>query len=155
MDALRRIVRALRLSSTDLERTHGVSVAQLFVLEQLADGHARSIRQLADETLTDPSSVSVVVARLTERKLVSRRADASDGRRAQVALTAAGRTLLSRSPEPIQARLLTALRKLPARRVRELAATLDILAATTGSDSPELFFERTPKRVAPARRRSR
>jgi len=60
MDALRRIVRALRLSSTDLERTHGVSVAQLFVLEQLADGHARSIKQLADETLTDPSSVSVV-----------------------------------------------------------------------------------------------
>jgi DNA-binding MarR family transcriptional regulator len=155
MDSLRRIVRALRLSSTDLERTHGVSVAQHFVLEQLADGQPRSIRELARETLTDPSSVSVVVARLVEHKLVTRRADASDGRRARVALTNGGRTLLSRAPEPIQARLLASLRRLPARRVRELAATLDVLAAATGTGDAELFFERAHKRVAAKRRRSR
>jgi len=146
MDGLRRIVRGLRLSSSDLERRLGLSVAQLFALQKLGDGEPRSIRRLAAETLTDPSSVSVVVARLVERRLVTRRADRRDHRRAQIALTATGRSLLRRAPEPPQARLLEALHALPPRRLRELAVTLDGLAARLGTGEVSLFFEEAPRR---------
>src|SRR4029079_19302546 len=93
LDSLRRIVRALRLSASEAEKTRGISVAQLFVLQQLADG-SRSIGQLAAETLTDPSSVSVVARRLVDRGLASRKTARDDARRVDLTLTAAGKRLL-------------------------------------------------------------
>jgi DNA-binding MarR family transcriptional regulator len=140
LDALRRIVRALRLSSVEVDRALGISMAQLFVLQQLADGRPRSLVELAAETLTDPSSVSVVVRRLVDRKLVVRRADETDGRRAQVTITASGRALLQRAPEPVQQRLLHTLAALPDRRLAELTRTLGELATAVGGE-PGLFFE--------------
>ena len=47
MDALRRIVRALRISARAAEGRLGISGAQLFVLHQLANGDASSIEELA------------------------------------------------------------------------------------------------------------
>jgi DNA-binding MarR family transcriptional regulator len=147
LDSLRHIVRALRLSATDSERALGISMAQLFVLQQLADGRPRSIVELAAETLTDPSSVSVVVQRLVARKLVSRRADRADARRAQLTLTSAGRALLARAPEPVQEKLLASLEDLSDRRLAELARSLGRLAHAIGvpAGEPTLFFEDAPK----------
>src|SRR6516165_4152555 len=87
MDSLRRIVRGLRLSARDAERSAGISGAQLFVLQSLAEERASSLNDLADRTLTDQSSVSVVVKRLTDRKLVARKAAADDARRIELSLT--------------------------------------------------------------------
>jgi DNA-binding MarR family transcriptional regulator len=60
LNALRRIVRDLRLGARDAERSAGISGAQLFVLQALADERASSLNELADRTHTDQSSVSVV-----------------------------------------------------------------------------------------------
>ncbi|HEX3345342.1 MAG TPA: helix-turn-helix domain-containing protein, partial [Polyangiaceae bacterium] len=73
MDALRRVVRDLRLSARDAERSAGISGAQLFVLQSLRNEAAASLNELAERTLTDQSSVSVVVKRLADRKLVARK----------------------------------------------------------------------------------
>src|SRR4051794_8130303 len=64
MDAIRRIVRVLRVSSRAAEKQVGLSGAQLFVLHKLADTPALSLNELADRTRTHQSSVSVVVQRL-------------------------------------------------------------------------------------------
>src|SRR5262245_858835 len=98
LDAFRRIVRELRLGARTAERAVGVSAAQLFVLEKLAANPAASVAELAARTLTDPSSVSVVVSRLAERGLVSRTTASADARRAEIALTARGRALARRAP---------------------------------------------------------
>src|SRR5215831_20040400 len=113
MDALRRIVRALRLSARAAEGRLGISGAQLFVLHQLADGDASSIDELAARTLTHQSSVSVVVSRLAERGLVIRRTARDDARRTEIALSAAGRAMLRRAPESLQEHLLRALTRMP------------------------------------------
>jgi DNA-binding MarR family transcriptional regulator len=146
LDALRRIVRALRLSASETERALGISVAQLFILQQLADGRPRSLVALAAETLTDPSSVSAVVQRLAKQKLVSRRADPDDARRAQVTLSTAGRALLDRAPEPVQERLLASLADLSERRLAEFSSSLGRMAdAIAGAHvEPGLFFEDAP-----------
>jgi DNA-binding MarR family transcriptional regulator len=62
LDALRRIVRHLRLVAGQSESRVGVAPAQLFVLSRLHDQPASSVRELAARTLTDPSSVSVVLS---------------------------------------------------------------------------------------------
>ncbi|HEX2573043.1 MAG TPA: MarR family winged helix-turn-helix transcriptional regulator [Polyangia bacterium] len=154
LDAFRRIVRQLRLSARDAEKTVKLSGAQLFVLERLAEAPASSIAELATRTLTDPSSVSVVVQRLVARGLVSRRRASKDARRAELTITAAGRRRLARAPEPVQARLVEALLRLPERELRSLARGLTTLIQEMGAEgeAPTMFFEEeAPARPASAR----
>jgi DNA-binding MarR family transcriptional regulator len=153
VDALRRVVRDLRLSARDAERAAGISGAQLFVLQALADSSASSLNDLADRTLTDQSSVSVVVKRLVDRKLVMRKASSVDARRIELSLTAAGRRLLARCPEPTQIRLVAALRRLSSQEVQGLMRGLGALVRemSLASEAPRMFFDddsgRAPRRV--------
>lgn len=152
VDALRRVVRDLRLSARDAERAAGISGAQLFVLQALADASAASLNDLADRTLTDQSSVSVVVKRLVDRKLVARKPSSVDARRVELSLTAAGRRLLARCPEPTQMRLVAALRRLSPAEVQGLTRGLGALVREMGleTEAPRMFFDddsaRAPRR---------
>jgi DNA-binding MarR family transcriptional regulator len=143
MDALRRVVRALRLTARDAERSAGISGAQLFVLQSLADQPASSLNDLAERTLTDQSSVSVVVKRLTARKLVARKASPVDARRVELSLTPAGRRLLARCPEPTQARLVLSLKRLETRELDDITKGLTALVREMGIQdaAPEMLFD--------------
>src|SRR5690348_9331916 len=112
LDAIRRMVRTLRTSATDIERNTGLSAAQTFVLQLLAEEPAESMNDLAARTLTDQSSVSVVVSRLESKGLVERGQSASDARRTRVTITDAGRARLAGRPVTVQARLIRALETL-------------------------------------------
>ena len=72
LDGVRRIVQALRASSRWAEQHVGLSGAQLFVLQKLAETPAMSVNELAARTHTHQSSVSMVVSRLVEHGLVTR-----------------------------------------------------------------------------------
>jgi DNA-binding MarR family transcriptional regulator len=148
LDHLRHIVRALRLSSHSSERELGISGAQLFVLRELAAEPGASLRLLAERTLTDPSSVSVVAARLVERGLVNRGRDPSDARRVALTLTRRGHALLARAPEPIQVQLISALQKMEKKRLLQLEVTLEELVIAIGADSgpAPMFFDDEPSR---------
>ena len=154
MDALRRLVRALRLSARAAEKTAGISGAQLFVLQELAAAPVDSLGALAARTHTDQSSVSVVVRRLVEHGLVARRHAITDARRIELALTAPGRAVLRRAPEPVQKRLLAALARLSPPRRRALARTLTEIAqaAVPEGERPGMFFEEEPAGRARRRR---
>jgi len=144
LDGLRVIVRALRASAYSAERGLGVSGAQLFVLRELESEPGASLAQLAAKTMTDPSSVSVVVARLVETGLVLRKRDPTDARRAQLTLAPRGRTLLKKAFESVQRRLIGSLQAMPKKKVRRLAEMLAEVAAALGVDRaeiPQMFFE--------------
>ncbi|HEY5453139.1 MAG TPA: MarR family winged helix-turn-helix transcriptional regulator [Polyangia bacterium] len=147
LDAIRRIVRALRESSRAAESAVGIGAAQLFVLHRLAASPALSLNELAARTFTHQSSVSVVVSRLVERGLLTRtRGDGDDGRRVAISVTPAGRALLARAPAAAQERLVAGLALLGAGPRRELAALLgrlvDLMALP--DRSPPMFFESAP-----------
>lgn len=143
MDALRRVVRALRLTARDAERSAGISGAQLFVLQNLSVQPAASLNELAERTLTDQSSVSVVVKRLAARKLVARKASVTDARRVELSVTSAGRRLLARCPEPMQARLLASLRGLDGKQLGDITAGLTALVRVMEIEdaAPRLLFD--------------
>jgi DNA-binding MarR family transcriptional regulator len=141
MDALRRIVRALRLVAGDVERELGLSVAQLFVLQQLADGSPRSINELAELTVSDPSTISGLIRRLVERNLIHRGTSAEDARRAEVTISREGAALLKHAPAAPQAKLVAALEAMPQKRLRGLTTGLVELAVLLGPVEPRFFFE--------------
>jgi DNA-binding MarR family transcriptional regulator len=125
MNAVRSVVRALRINTRSIELKMGISLAQLFVLQQLAERSAESLNELAERTATHQSSVSVVVRRLVERGYVSRTASAADKRRIEIAVTDTGRTLLAGAPVTIQMQLMSALRDMDSKDQHLLADLLE------------------------------
>jgi DNA-binding MarR family transcriptional regulator len=143
LDAIRRIVQTLRESSRLAERRLGLSGAQLFVLNTLAEHPGSSVNELAAATHTHQSSVSAVITRLVEQGLVQRTTSNRDGRRVELTLSASGRRSAARAPDPAQARLVAAIEQLAPARRRQLAASLGEVAnaLADGEGAPAMFFE--------------
>lgn len=146
MDALRRIVRALHAANARAEGSLQVTAAQLFVLRQIAAAPGLSLSALAERTRSAPSSVSEVVARLVSEGLVQRRASRHDARRAELALSPAGRTLAARGGETIQERLVAAYERLSAPEQQSLVEAMEAWIAAAGLDHepPAFFFSGGP-----------
>ena len=136
VDSIRAIVKALRDSGRDAEQKLGITSAQLFVLQELRDQPA-SINELAERTYTHQSSVSMVVARLAEHRLVTRTAARSDARKLSVSLTPAGRAMLRKSPEAAQLRLTKALRQLSRNDLKLLSSQLGNLVSIMEGDAAD------------------
>jgi DNA-binding MarR family transcriptional regulator len=125
MNVVRSIVRAQRINTRAIEVKMGISLAQLFVLQHLAERPAESLNDLAERTATHQSSVSVVVRRLVERGYVTRTTAAADKRRIQIDVTDKGRALLADAPVTIQAQLMAGLRVLGREDQTRLADLLE------------------------------
>jgi DNA-binding MarR family transcriptional regulator len=134
MNALRSVVRALRVNTRAIELKMGMSLAQLFVLQQLADRPSDSLNDLAERTATHQSSVSVVVRRLVERGLVVRTPSAADKRRIEIDVTPAGRALLAEAPMTIQTQLIAGLGQLPMSQQTQLADLFEMWLRAAGVD---------------------
>jgi len=149
LDAIRRLVRLLRLSDRAAQANVGLSAAQLFVLHELGKTPALSLGELADRTRTDQSSVSTVVTRLVTAGLVERERAPDDGRKLALTLSRAGRVALRKAPPVAQELLLDAIEKMGAtdrRRFAELFAEfLDSIHADQ-APAPMLFEEESPKK---------
>jgi DNA-binding MarR family transcriptional regulator len=125
MNAVRSVVRALRINTRAIESQMGISLAQLFVLQQLAERPAHSLNELAERTATHQSSVSVVVRRLVDGGYVSRTTSASDKRRIEIDVTTTGRALLAGAPSTIQLQLVTSLHGMSSDDQKTLADLLE------------------------------
>jgi DNA-binding MarR family transcriptional regulator len=157
MNSLRRLVHGLRVFDRMAERRTGLSGAQLFVLGRLAAGGATNINELAERTCTHQSSVSVVARKLGARGLVSRSHPRQDGRKVDLAITAAGRRILARAPAAAQDKLIAALGRLtPADRLN-LARLLSAWVDSAGLKfiHPALFFHETVNRKPSGHARKR
>jgi DNA-binding MarR family transcriptional regulator len=157
LNALRQIVRSLRVSSRTAEQRVGLSGAQLFVLQCLARQSPCSVNELATRTATDQSSVSVVVSRLVARGHVLRTPSKADRRSVELSLTKSGRALLERAPEAAQDRLIFALGRLPKAELKSLSRSLAkvVELAEVSHESPSLFFEEGPTLASGKGRASR
>jgi len=156
LDDVRRLVQALRRSAGAAQRQLGISGAQLFVLQRLAEHPGASVGELAQHTATHQSSVSVVARRLIERGLVLRAPSPTDRRRAVLRLTPRGHALLRHAPASPGESLQAALSRLPSPTRRGLALGLRALLAELGAShlAPSLLFEdeaspRSQKKVRP------
>lgn len=144
LNALRHFVRALAGSSRIVESRTGISGAQLFVLRTLADRpEPVSVNELAELTLTHQSTVSGVVARLAERRLVKRTRAGDDARRVEIAITARGAKLVSDAPATVQSQIVRGIATLAPEHRAMLANALEawLVASGLGTDAAPMFHE--------------
>jgi DNA-binding MarR family transcriptional regulator len=152
LDSIRRLVRLLRVSDRQAQSELGVSGAQLFVLTELGKTPALSLNDLAARTLTDQSSVSVVVTRLVDAGYVTRDRDERDARRLVLHLTRSGRALLQKAPPVAQERLLAVFETLQDEERTRFADIFEKIVNSVDADeepAPMLFED------DPAERRRR
>jgi DNA-binding MarR family transcriptional regulator len=149
LDAFRHLVQELRMADREAESKLGLSGAQLFVLQKLAEESSMSVNDLAERTCTHQSSVSVVVQRLVDKRLVKRKESQTDRRRLELSITAEGKKLLARSRYSPQDRMIEAVESMPAKDRSQLADLLNevVEAMGLGAKTPEMFFE-TNRRAA-------
>lgn len=134
LDAVRRIVRALRVAEQRTRGETGLTAAQLFVLGRLADAPAVSLTALAARTMTDRTSVAAVVERLAAMGLVATDRDPADRRRVVARITDAGRRRLRAAPVAPTSLLVQGLEAMAAGERRALAGGLERLVAAMGID---------------------
>lgn len=150
LDCIRRLVRFLRISDRASQTQVGLSGAQLFVLHELSRTPSLSLSELAQRTLTDQSSVSVVVTRLVESGYVTRDRDSVDARRLVLNLTKSGKAVVQRAPVPPQERVIEAVERIPAaerKRFAELFAKIIDELGESGGPVPMLEFDEAAKRA--------
>jgi DNA-binding MarR family transcriptional regulator len=154
LDGFRRILRELRVASSDTQASVGLSAAQLFVLAHLVDEAVLSIGELAERTLTDRSSVAAVVDRLVERGFVARTRADDDRRRAAIQITRAGRRLLKSAPAAPTDRLLDGLGEFTAKELAQFARLISRLVTAMGleAEPATMLFEGDPQNGAPRKR---
>jgi DNA-binding MarR family transcriptional regulator len=144
MDGIRAVVRALRLNTRAIEKRLGISLAQLWVLQILAEKPAESLNVLAVATATHQSSVSVVVRRLVQRGLVTRTTGHHDKRRVRIELTEAGRSLLRHAPPTVNVSLVGGLRRMPPESREQLSMLMREWLTGSGLDltsEPPMLME--------------
>ena len=99
--ALRRIIRAMEFSARRLAKETGLTSSQLTVLRILSQGEMTPSAIAAQIGLMQ-ATVTTVIDRLVERKLVQRRRGESDRRHIWIDLTEEGHAMLASMPPDLQ-----------------------------------------------------
>lgn len=110
-------------------RAAGLNSLDWRVLATLSDSPPLPVGRLAQEVLAKQPTVTKTLDRLVAQGWVERRADAADARRAQVALTDAGRRHIAPLLAEASAHEARRLHELGAADVARMRATLQALVA--------------------------
>ena len=112
---------AARLAELDL------TASEINTLANLADGRARSVRELSIDTGTRATTLTGVLDRLERRGYLTRALDPADRRSFRVTLTRRGRTIATRVRTAVTALEHTALAGLSARHLAGFHAVITAL----------------------------
>lgn len=127
--ALWELAHGLESMSKQMRQELGVTGPQRFVLRLIGHFERLSPGDLAVLMHVHPSSLTGVLRRLEQARLIARKSDPVDRRRAIVTLTAKGRALNSRRARTAEASVRRTLSSVPASKIaaaRELLRTLAV-----------------------------
>lgn len=100
--SMRRIIQAVDLHSKYLLRNYGLTGPQLVILQELSKSEAISIGELAKIVSIGQATVTGILNRLEQRKLITRRRSRKDKRKIFVKATKGGKAIIRKAPPPIQ-----------------------------------------------------
>ncbi len=126
--ALRRVIRAVDLHSRALVESHGLTGPQALILKALQNG-SLSAGELAARVNLSQGTVTDILNRLEQRKLIKRIRDTKDRRRVLVQVTDDGHVLLNQSPPLLQERFAERFNNLQDWEQTLLLASLQRIAA--------------------------
>lgn len=100
--ALRKVIRATDLYSKQLNKDAGLTAPQLLILREISAQTGITASAVAQNITLSPATVSNIIDRLEHRQLIHRARSTTDKRRVVLSLTERGKTLLAKSPRPLQ-----------------------------------------------------
>jgi len=118
----------LEQTSRLMQRELGITAPQRFVLRVVERMPGISAGELARLLHVHPSSLTGILARLEQRRLLRRGIDRSDARRAVLTLTAAGERLARHQARTVEAAVVRVLRSESRRDIATTRRTLTTLA---------------------------
>lgn len=118
-------VHALDVRSKRMMSSVGVTGPQRLVIRLVGQLPGQTASDIASMLGKHPSTLAGVLARLEERKLITREVDQEDRRRARFTLTAAGKKIDRQSKGTVEAATRRALGRVSP---RDVETTLDLVA---------------------------
>lgn len=126
--SLRRIIRATDLHSRRLGKQTGLTTPQLVVMRAIEGPGSSTVSAISREVSLSQATVTNILNRLQSHGLIRRKRSVQDRRRVDVSLTAAGRKVLSRAPEPLQEEFLARFGALEMWEQHQIVASLQRVA---------------------------
>jgi DNA-binding MarR family transcriptional regulator len=132
--ALRRILRAARLSEKQLAAATGLTPSQLLVLQEVARRGDTTAGAIASTVQFSQATVTTIVDRLAERGFVVRSRREQDKRQVWVTATEQGIEALSTAPDMMQDRFRSQFEELVDWEQAMILATLERLTVLLDAD---------------------
>ncbi len=125
---LRKIIRAVDLSSKKLARDFGLTGPQALILSEVRKSGGIPVSTLATRVSLSHATVTDILNRLAKRGLVTRTRDQVDKRRQLVSITEDGLALVASAPASLQKRFVERYDRLPSWEQSMILAGLERVA---------------------------
>lgn len=135
--ALRKIIRATDRNSKKLNQQAGLTIPQSVLMSAIDENPDVTLGYLTERISLSQATVSTILDRLEERKLLERQRNQRDKRIVNVALTQAGKELLSKAPTPLQDIFVRHFDNLPNMQQELIISALQALAMLFGASQLE------------------
>lgn len=112
MQSLRRIFKAIQDYSQGVSKKFGITGPQLWALKTISTEGSLSLGELSKKMYLHPSTITGLVDRLEKKGYVLRDRGQKDRRVVKVQLTAQGKKVVRKAPNPIQGKMIYGLNKL-------------------------------------------
>jgi DNA-binding MarR family transcriptional regulator len=132
--AIRRLLRAARLSEKQLAAATGLTPSQLLVLQEVARRTETTAGAIAATVRFSQATVTSIVDRLVERGFVVRSRRERDRRQVWVSATAEGALALSSAPDTMQDHFQNRFAQLPDWEQAMIVAMLERLTVLLDAD---------------------
>jgi DNA-binding MarR family transcriptional regulator len=134
VEMLHRIFQAVDLFSRQTLRDFGVSGPQIWALRSIDEAGVASMGDLAQGMHLHMSTVTGIIDRLESAKLVTRERSQADARVMEIRLTAKGRAILARAPEPPRSKAHRGLQRLLPKQLKQVHSSLQLIARAMDVD---------------------
>lgn len=121
-------MRAVDLHSKQLEKSVGLTVPQLLVLQSLASSDGLTVGEVAGGVHLSQGTVTAVLDRLAGKGFVTRARSETDRRKVRVALTPEGKAKLAEAPDMLQEGFVQRFEALASWEQKMLTASLERVA---------------------------
>lgn len=132
--SLRKVIRAIDLHSKQLNKTSGLTGPQLLIMTEVAQTDGITASRIAQNVNLSPATVTNILDRLENRKLVVRVRSQLDKRRVSLYLTQSGQSILLAAPQPLQEHFIAKFSALEEWEQSLLLSSMQRVAAMMDAD---------------------
>lgn len=140
MQSLRRIFKAIQDYSHKVSEEFGITGPQLWALKTISQNESLSLSDLGKRMYLHPSTITGVIDRLEKKRYVTRIRDQVDRRVIYVQLTAEGKRLAKRAPNPAQGKMIYGLKNLKRRELNLIYDSVQKLVKIMEAQNVKVTF---------------